>query len=224
LKGLTLEAKLHLVFSLMIFLSISTRQLLQWLFTTEIPAVTIRISHFMGFFASEATAEARFGPAMVFSLWRDKTRYPNAQKYLREMTIPCAHELALQDSNRIISSPLLSIRLKTLTIRELREMLHPTKLIEIIKGLAPFTWELLLTFCASPNASRKRKKAEEDEPMPTGEGDWEDDPNDDPNLESGDADPGDSAGRSWTRDYPGFSRNPIFVCTFITCRRSTNLE
>jgi hypothetical protein len=103
-------------------------------------------------------------------------------------------------------------------------MLHPTKLIEIIKGLAPFTWELLLTFCASPNASRKRKKAEEDEPMPTGEEDWEDDPNDDPNLKSGDADPGDSAGRSWRRDYPGFSRNPIFACTFIARHRSINLE
>ncbi|KAJ6449175.1 hypothetical protein DFH09DRAFT_1402717 [Mycena vulgaris] len=38
LKGLTLKAKLHLVFSLMVFLSISTRQLLHWLFTTDIPA------------------------------------------------------------------------------------------------------------------------------------------------------------------------------------------
>ncbi|KAJ7799156.1 hypothetical protein B0H14DRAFT_3788541 [Mycena olivaceomarginata] len=148
---------------------------------------------------------------MVFSLWRNKTRYPAAQKHLREMTIPCAHELALQDSDRVISSPLLSIRLKTLTIRQLREMLHPQKLIEIMEGLAPFTWGILHTFCASPNASRKRKKAEEDEPMPVGEEDWEDDPNDDPDLESGEADPGSSAGRSWTRDYPGFSRNPIFA-------------
>jgi hypothetical protein len=216
LKAINLEAKLHLVFSLMVFLSISTRQLLHWLFTTEIPTVTIRISHFMGFFTSESTAEARFGPAMVFSLWRNKTRYPAAQKHLREMTIPCAHELALQDSDRVISSPLLSIRLKTLTIRQLREMLHPQKLIEIMEGLAPFTWGILHTFCASPNASRKRKKAEEDEPMPVGEEDWEDDPNDDPDLESGEADPGSSAGRSWTRDYPGFSRNPIFVRIFST--------
>jgi hypothetical protein len=91
LKAINLEAKLHLVFSLMVFLSISTRQLLHWLFTTEIPTVTIRISHFMGFFTSESTVEARFGPAMVFSLWRNKTRYPAAQKHLREMTIPCAH-------------------------------------------------------------------------------------------------------------------------------------
>ncbi|KAJ7800306.1 hypothetical protein B0H14DRAFT_3785954 [Mycena olivaceomarginata] len=195
----------------MVFLSISTRQLLHWLFTTEIPTVTIRISHFMGFFTSESTAEARFGPAMVFSLWCNKTRYPAAQKHLREMTIPCTHELALQDSDRVISSPLLSIRLKTLTIRQLREMLHPQKLIEIMEGLAPFTWGILHTFCASPNASQKRKKAEEDEPMPVGEEDWEDDPNDDPDLESGEADPGSSAGRSWTRDYPGFSRNPIFA-------------
>ncbi|KAJ6599467.1 hypothetical protein B0H10DRAFT_2323100 [Mycena sp. CBHHK59/15] len=47
--------------------------------------------------------------------------------------------------------------------------------------------------------------------MPAGEEDWEDDPNDDPDLESGEADPGPSAGRSWTRDYPGFSWNPIFA-------------
>ncbi|KAJ7852900.1 hypothetical protein B0H14DRAFT_2580662 [Mycena olivaceomarginata] len=179
-----------------------------WLFTTEIPTVTTRISHFMG---SETTPEARFGPAMVFSLWRNKTRYPKAQKYLREMTIPCAHE---QDSDRVISSPLLRIRLKSLTIRELRDMLHPTKLIEVIQELAPFTWGLLHTFCASPNTSRKRRKGDEDQPMPTGDEDWADDPNDDPNLESGDANPEDSAGRSWTKDYPRFSRNPIFVCTF----------
>jgi hypothetical protein len=123
----------------MIFLSITIRQLLYWLFTTEIPCVTKHISHFMGFFATETTLESQFAPAMVFGLWRDGKRWPNAQKYIREMSIPSAHELALQDSNRVISSPLLRIRLKTLTIRELRDVLHPSKLIEVVKGLAPFT-------------------------------------------------------------------------------------
>ncbi|KAJ7435714.1 hypothetical protein B0H11DRAFT_2295371 [Mycena galericulata] len=213
----------------MVFLSISTRQLLHWLFTTDIPCVTRPISHFMGYFATQNSLESQFAPAMVFSLWRDAKRYPKAQKYLREMTIPCAHELALQDSDRIISSPLLRIRLKTLTIRELRDMLHPTRLIEIIQGLAPFTWGLLHTFCASPNASRKRRKVDEDEPMPSADEDWADDPNDDPNLEAGDADPGDSAGRGWTKEYPGFSRNPVFVILLTICmlafvrNRATNI-
>ncbi|KAJ6533784.1 hypothetical protein DFH09DRAFT_1369988 [Mycena vulgaris] len=134
---------------------------------------------------------------MVFSLWRDGKRWPKAQKYLREMSIPCAHELALQDSDRIISSPLLRIRLKTLTIRELRDLLHPTKLIEIFKGLAPFTWGILHTFSAAPNKSRDE--------------DWPDDPNDDSNLEAGDANPASTPNHRWSKDYPGFSRNPVFA-------------
>ncbi|KAJ7431901.1 hypothetical protein FB451DRAFT_1421046 [Mycena latifolia] len=216
LMGLTLEARFHLIFSLMIFLSISTRQFLHWLFTTEIPSVTKRISHFMGFFRTESSLEAQFAPAMLFSLWRDRKRWPKAQKYLREMTVPCAHELALQDSDRVISSPHLRIRLKTLTIRELRELLHPTKLVEIIKGLAPFTWGILHTFCTSPNRSRRQRKAEEDVPMPpsdpsAGEEDWADDPNDDPDLEAGEADPAGTPKLNWSKDYPGFSRNPVFV-------------
>ncbi|KAJ6531686.1 hypothetical protein B0H10DRAFT_2449909 [Mycena sp. CBHHK59/15] len=109
LRGLTLEGRLQLVFSLMIFLSVSTRQLMHWLFTTEIPSVTKRISHFMGFHTNESTLETQFAPALIFNLWRDGSRWPKAQKYLREMTIPCAHELALQYSNRIIASPHLRV-------------------------------------------------------------------------------------------------------------------
>ncbi|KAJ7112391.1 hypothetical protein C8R43DRAFT_903646, partial [Mycena crocata] len=203
------------VFSLMIFLSISTRQFMHWMFTTEIPTVTRRISHFMGYFASESTPEAQFAPAMLFGLWRNESRWPKAQKHLREMTVPCAHELALQDSDRVISSPLLRIRLKTLTIRELRALLHPSKLIDIVKGLAPFTWGILHTFCASPNRARRQRKTEEDDPMPppqpTTEEDWEDDPNSDPNVEAGEADPSGATGYGWGKDYPGFSRNPVFV-------------
>ncbi|KAJ7077663.1 hypothetical protein B0H15DRAFT_915181 [Mycena belliarum] len=216
----------------MIFLSISTRQLFYWLFTTEIPSVKKRIAHFMGFFGTESTLEAQFAPAMIFSLWRDGKRWPKAQKYVREMTIPCAHELALQDSDRLISSPRLRIRLKTLTIQQLQEILHPTKLIEIVQGLAPFTWGLLNTFSTSPNRSRRQRKTNENVPMPptdTDEEDWEDDPNDDPDLEAGEADPAGAPKRSWSRDYPGFSRNPVFVIFLVismlafTRNRATNL-
>ncbi|KAJ7805523.1 hypothetical protein B0H14DRAFT_3153397 [Mycena olivaceomarginata] len=109
------------------------------------------------------------------------------------------------------SIPLLRIWLKTLTIRELRDLLHPTKLVEIFEELAPFTWDLLHTFPASPNKSRKQKSADSDESMPAADDDdWIDDPNDDPNLKSGDADPGNSSG-NWTKEYPGFSRNPVFA-------------
>ncbi|KAF8139129.1 hypothetical protein K438DRAFT_1786028 [Mycena galopus ATCC 62051] len=200
----------------MIFLSISTRQLLQWLFTTEIPAVYKRVSHFMGFFATETTPEAQFAPAMLFGLWRNKKRWPNAQKHLREMTVSCAHELVLQDSNNVICSPLLRIRLKTLTIRELRELLHPTKLTQIIQQLAPFTWGILHTFCTSPNRARRQRATEQDQFMPPSapteeEEDWTDDPNEDPDVEAGEADPLAAPDSRGSQDYPGFSRNPVFV-------------
>jgi hypothetical protein len=74
-------------------------------------------------------------------------------------------------------------------------LLHPTNLVEIFEELAPFTWDLLHTFSASPKKSRKQKSADSDEPMPAADDDdWIDDGDDDPNLESGDADPGDSSG------------------------------
>ncbi|KAK7036387.1 hypothetical protein R3P38DRAFT_2517628 [Favolaschia claudopus] len=210
----------------MVFFSISIRQLLHWLFTTNIPRVTRAVSHFMGYFPIYNSLEDQFGPAMIFALWRDASRYPRAQQFLREMTVPCAHELILEDSDRLITSPLLQVRVKTLTIQQLRDLLHPTKLIEIIKGLAPFTWGLLHTFSASPNASRKRRNTNADEEMQ--EEDWIDDPNDDP-LESGDAGLAESIGSSWHKDYPGFSRNPVFaILVTITMlafvrNRATNL-
>lgn len=185
-----------------------------WLFTTEIPCVTKRISHFMGFFETGSTPEAQFAPAMVFSLWRDPTRWKKAQKHLRNMTIPCAHELALTESDRVIHSPTLRIRLKNLTIKEIRNILHPQKLVEIIQELAPFMWGLLLTFCASPNKARKQRKSEsEDTPMSPpcqDEEDWEDDPNVDQDDEAGEANP-ETVPSAWSKEYPGFSRNPIFV-------------
>ncbi|KAJ7197913.1 hypothetical protein GGX14DRAFT_503908, partial [Mycena pura] len=181
-----------------------------------------RVSIFMGFFETENSVEAQFGPAMLFALWRDRARWPRAQKHIRTMTIPCAHELALEDSNRLINSPDLRINMQTLTIHKLRTLLHPQKLVDVFKGLAPFMWQILHTFSASPNHYRRRQAAEAadaneaatvadlegDEPMPDvhDEGDWADDPN----LASGEADP-DTILPHWSEEYPGFARNPVFA-------------
>ncbi|KAJ7876876.1 hypothetical protein B0H14DRAFT_2342476 [Mycena olivaceomarginata] len=173
----------------------------------------------MGFNESESTPEAQFGPAMLFGLWRDRIRWPRAQRHLRTMTIPCAHELALQDSNRLINNPELRIKMKTLTIHKLRTLLHPQKLIQVFKDLAPFMWQILHTFCASPNNHRRRQAAEidvlvddlgEDDPMPDVDSEDEEDWADDPNLESGEVDP-DSVPSHWSREYAGFARNPVFA-------------
>jgi hypothetical protein len=44
---------------------------MHWLFTTEIPSVTKRMSHFMGFHTNESSLETQFAPALIFDLWRD---------------------------------------------------------------------------------------------------------------------------------------------------------
>jgi hypothetical protein len=76
----------------------------------------------------------------------------------------------------------------------------------------------MTTFSASPNKARKYRKTNEDVLMPPSqtsvgvEEDWADDPNDDENVEEGEANPDGAPNRSWSKDYPRFSRNPIFVC------------
>ncbi|KAJ7837890.1 hypothetical protein B0H14DRAFT_2588977 [Mycena olivaceomarginata] len=201
------------------YLSVSVRQLIYWIFATNIPSVSRRVSFFMGFNESESTPETQFGPAMLFGLWRDRVHWPRAQRHLRTMTIPCVHELALQDSNRLINNPELRINMKTLTIHKLRMLLHPQKLIQVFKDLAPFMWQILHTFCASPNNHRRRQAAEiavpvdelgEDDPMPDVDSEDEEDWSDDPNLESGEVDP-DSVPSHWSREYAGFARNPVFA-------------
>ncbi|KAJ7367233.1 hypothetical protein DFH08DRAFT_1005503 [Mycena albidolilacea] len=201
------------------YLSILVRQLIYWIFTTNIPSVSRRVSFFMGFNESESTPEAQFGPAMLFGLWCDQIRWPRAQKHLRTMTILCAHELALQDSNRLINNPELRIKMKTLTIHKLQTLLHPQKLIQVFKDLAPFMWQILHTFCASLNNHRRRQAAEiavpvddlgEDDPMPDVGSEDEEDWADDPNLESGEVDP-DSVLSHWLQEYAGFARNPVFL-------------
>jgi hypothetical protein len=92
----------------------------------------------MGFTEFESTLEGQFGPAMLFGLWRDRAHWPRAQRYFRTMMTPCAHELALQDSNRLINHPELRIKMKTLIIHKLLTLLHPQKLIQVFKYLAPF--------------------------------------------------------------------------------------
>ncbi|KAJ7833949.1 hypothetical protein B0H14DRAFT_2591159 [Mycena olivaceomarginata] len=46
--------------------------------------------------------------------------------------------------------------------------------------------------------------------------DWADDPNADPDVESGEADPSAAPGRRWSEDYPGFSRNPCLHSSLLS--------
>ncbi|KAG5645294.1 hypothetical protein DXG03_006483 [Asterophora parasitica] len=210
----SLTTKLHLVFSLMIFLGVSIQQLLQFIFSSDIRSVKDRSSRFMGYTES-ATLENRFYPSNIFHLWH--TRWPAARRYLHEMIIPCAHEIVLEESDQIIADRSLQVQIKDLTVSTLRQLLHPHVLIEKYQELAPFTFKILHTFSASPNKHRKEKASKRAQNSHETSDNEDYDLPDDPNMcfdESGAAGraEGETGDGDWWKGMPGgFARNPIYA-------------
>ncbi|KAJ7195376.1 hypothetical protein GGX14DRAFT_575693 [Mycena pura] len=189
---LSLDTKLHMILSLVIFLGVSIRHLLSFIFTTDIKPVKDRAARFLGYTPSYADPNSRFPAAHIFSAG------------------------VLQDSNRIITDMSLQIRIQDLTIACIRELLDPSKLADKYRALAPFFFELLHVFVASPNKYRKYnmdKGAEDGSDGPeenSGEENdngWDDDPNED-HDEAGYT---EAENTSQWQGFEGFSRNPIFA-------------
>ncbi|MDV2583555.1 hypothetical protein, partial [Alkalibacillus haloalkaliphilus] len=61
------------------------------------------------------------------------------------MIKPCAYQIVLEESDNI------KIRIKEITISDIRNILKPDKLAEKYQDSAPFTSDLLRTFSASPS-------------------------------------------------------------------------
>jgi hypothetical protein len=204
-----LETKLHLILSLVIFLSISIRHLLQFIFSSDIRDVKNKASRFLGYTPTATDDNQRFPPATIFGLWH--SRWPQARKLLHDMIEPCVHEIVLEESNRVIKDESLQIRIKSLTIKGIRELLQPDALVEKFRKSAPLMFGLMHTFSASPNRYRKQKTAQKSRTAvdagSEGE-DWDDDPNAEENMLGDEG----KSGKDWWKDYDGFSRNPVFVC------------
>ncbi|KAJ7817124.1 hypothetical protein B0H14DRAFT_2602244 [Mycena olivaceomarginata] len=131
----------------------------------------------------------------------------------------------------------LQIRIKDLTIARIRELLDPSKLADKYRALAPFFFELLQVFVASPNKYRKYEmeqpvegggvdgESAEDESSEENARDWDDDPNED-HDEGGHP---DAENTSQWEGFEGFSRNPIFAIILVISmlafvrNRATNL-
>ena len=139
-------------------LSVSVWQLLQFIFSSDIHEIKNRTSQFMGHTPTAVDKDLQFPPSTLFNLWHN--RWPHVRHLLHDMIQPCAHEIALQESDNIIKDPSLQIRIKTLTIREIRDLLHPGELLERFKKSAPFMFSLLHTFSVLPNKYRKQKAAQ----------------------------------------------------------------
>lgn len=198
IRKIPLNQRLHLTFSLIIFLQVSIAQLFEFIFTSDIKEIKSRVSRFMGYTPSATTEDKKFPPGMVFRAW---LKFPDAQEFIRKMIGPVAQEIVEEESDKMIKDPELKVTMKTLTLKGIQQLLEPQKIMDKYREHAPFTWDLLYAFAASPNKWRKEKakkaiaSSEED--------DWEDDPN----L------PDDEPEKTWNVPHTpeGFSRNPVLV-------------
>ena len=201
IRRLPLEKKLHLVFSLVMFLQMSVMQLLRFIFTSEIKEVRARAARFLGHTPTATSEDMEFPAGMVFRAWHD--HFPKAKDQLHKMIKPCAIEMVLEESNKLIGDKELQVTMKDLTLKSIRTLLQPMVILDKYHQLAPFTWDLLETVSASPNRHRKynaeTNSFEDDDEQKE---DWDDDPN------CGD----EESERKWDLKTPhGFSRNPVLV-------------
>jgi hypothetical protein len=203
-KSYSIEQKFHLIFSLIIYLGVSLAKFLSFAFESTIPDIRNRAGRFLGFTPSALSEDAQFPPRALFKLWHDK--FPDARQKLHELIVaPCAHEMAVDESNKLIEHPALKIKLKSLTMEGVRDLLKPERIFEIYQESAPFIWSLLLEFTSRPNKYRRQMGNLKSSKATA----WEDDDwDDDPNL------PDDEPERTWkVPEKPeGFARSPAIVC------------
>lgn len=161
LRKSSIRARLHLVFSLICFLKVSIFQLLRFTFESDIKIVKDKASIFMGYTTSAGPLEIhRFAPALMMHLW--STRWPSVcRKHFMDMITPYATEITLRESNQLISDPSLQILLKDITVKSIENILKPETLVTTYQAKAPFVFNILHTFAASPNpyCTKKARKA-----------------------------------------------------------------
>jgi hypothetical protein len=212
-----LQTRLHLVFSLLCFLKVSLYQLLKFTFESDIKRVKDKASIFMGYHAQRGPLEShRWAPALMMHLW--STRWPGlCHKHFKDMVLPYATEIALHESDRLITEKSLQVSLKDVTIESIQNILKPETLATIYQDKAPFTFQILHTFAASPNPYRKKRAkggsglnatSEAREPS-ISINDFDEDSGDEIADPSGSVPIGAASG--WEKQYPGFSRNPLLA-------------
>ncbi|KAJ7709249.1 hypothetical protein B0H14DRAFT_3172483 [Mycena olivaceomarginata] len=145
------QLQCQLLFSLLVFLGTSIREFLLFLFESTVPAVRHRAGIFMGNHPHNG-----FGPTHIYRAWHD--RFPKSVPHLHSTLVkPCMDEIALQESDKVISDPRLKVRLKDCTLDHIRSVLNPGILPGIYREDAPYTWDFLSVFTTSPNEYRKKR-------------------------------------------------------------------
>ena len=150
---LPLNKKLHLVFTLVMFLQISVAQLLNFIFTSEIKEVRGRAARFLGHTPTATSKDMEFQPGMVFCAWHEN--FLKAKAQLHKMIQPYAIEMLLEESDKLIGDKELQVKMKDLTLKSIRTLLQLKVILDKYHQLAPFMWNLLETISASPNRHHK---------------------------------------------------------------------
>lgn len=129
--------KCQLIFTLLVFLNLSLRDLIFFFLESTIPEVKQTAGLFL---AHKPSWAIPFAPAHVYAAWHD--RFPKSRPHLHAMLSSCAKEIVLEESDRIINAPELKMKPKECTIKFIRSMLNPGKFSSIYERLAPFTWSV----------------------------------------------------------------------------------
>ena len=172
----------------------------------------------MGHTPTATSKDMEFQPGMIFRAWHEN--FPKARAQLHKMIQPCAIEMVLEESDKLIGEKELQVEMKDLTLKSIKTLLQPKVILDKYHQLAPFICELLETISALPNRHHKyNAKMNEFEEDDDEKDDWDDDPNcDDEEPE-----------RKWDLKTPqGFSRNPVLVGYGAMCIKKmtilTNLQ
>jgi hypothetical protein len=206
------EIQCQLLFSLLLhFKQLSLRQFLCFVFDSKLPAVRMRAGSLM---SAKGNRRESFLPPTLFELW--KQNFPSCQSSLDQLIIlPRAKEIVLAESNKIIADKSLSMASTQCSTDHIFDALKPGRFAGLYSSLAPFTWDLLLTFTTSPNRHRKYNLTRTQSYTDKDDNFFEDDWLGEDELEA----PGPEqfygeTGTEWFKQ--GFIRNPTFVsCTAI---------
>jgi hypothetical protein len=200
----TFEQRLHLIFSLIIYLQVSIARFLSFIFTCKVDVVRNRSTRFMGYTPTASTLDEQFPPRAILQSWYDE--FPKAHEHLNNIIKSWAYQIVQDESDQLIKASSLHVKIKNLTLKEIQDLLQPETILAKYHELAPFTWQLLHAISASPNKYRKRKGKGNER---TTERQFEDDDwDDDPNFAD------DEPEKMWSKSSPtpeGFQRNPDLV-------------
>ena len=87
----------------------------------------------LGTHPTATSEDMEFPPVMIFRAWHD--HFLKAKKQLHKMIKPCAIEMVLEESDKLIGDKELQVTMKDLTLKSIRTLLQPMVEIWLVLGL-----------------------------------------------------------------------------------------